>query len=382
MARCRIVADENIPQVAACFAQLGEVRTLPGRSLSAAAVSDADILLVRSVTRVDAALLEGSRVRFVGTATIGTDHLDLDYLARRGIAVASAPGSNADSVVDYVLSSLCALPGVAERLLGGGVAGIVGLGNVGGRLLRRLQRLGIRCVGYDPLLGARVDLPLVSLEEALAADVVCLHTPLTRGGAHPTRHLLDGARLEGLRPGTVLLNAGRGAVVDNAALRRRLERAGDLQVVLDVWETEPGFDPALQALVAIGTPHIAGYSLDGKLAGTRMMVEACCRFLGVPLPDLPAAGPALPLRLAPGLEGAELLRAVVQAVYDVRVDDAAMRAATAGLSGAELGAAFDRLRKQYPVRRELGAVEIVDRAALTPPALALLSALGCGRAGR
>lgn len=382
MAKCRIVADENIPQVAEWFAGLGEVRTLPGRSLSAAAVSDADILLVRSVTRVDANLLAGSRVRMVGTATIGTDHLDLDYLAARGIAVESAPGSNAWAVVDYVLSSLCALPDVPERLLGGGSVSIVGLGNVGGRLLQRLQRLGVRCVGFDPLLSQTTGLPLVALEQALAADVVCLHTPLTRGGAFPTWHLLDRARIDALRPGTVLINAGRGAVVDNAALRDRLERRGDLPVVLDVWEQEPEFDPQLLAAVAIGTPHIAGYSLDGKLAGTRMMLKACCRFLGVPQPVLPAAGPALEVELDPGLEGADLLRAVVRAVYDVRRDDAALRAAAIDAPGPALGVAFDRLRKHYPVRRELGAVEVINWAALTASAQVLLSALGCGRAGR
>src|SRR5690606_29332386 len=189
------------------FSSLGEVRTLAGRSMAAADVADADILLVRSVTPVNAALLSGSRVCFVGTATIGTDHLDIEYLQRANIGYANAPGSNAQSVVDYVLSALAAEEGLLARLLSGQArVGVVGLGNVGGRLLRRLQALGIDAVGFDPYVTAP-DLPQNTLEAVLGCEVVCLHTPLTRVGAHPTWHLLDEARLRALRSGAVLLNA-------------------------------------------------------------------------------------------------------------------------------------------------------------------------------
>lgn len=373
-----IVADENIPEVGAYFSALGEVRTVAGRALGPAELGSAEILLVRSVTRVDRALLEGSRVRFVGTATIGTDHLDLDYLRERGIAWASAPGSNATSVVEYVLSCLCALDGVLARLLDGGAVGIVGLGNVGGSLRRRLLQLGIRVIAHDPLLPPADHLR--SLDEVLAADVVCCHTPLTRGGAHPTWHLLDAPRLRRLRPGAVLLNAGRGAVVDNRALLALLDERPDLRVVLDVWEGEPAIATALLDRVAIGTPHIAGYSLDGKRAGTRMILDACRAFLGEAAASslrraepTPAPVIALPERVS----GVGLLRAAMLAAYDVREDDRRLRAALAG-GGPQ---AFDLLRKHYPVRRELAAFCVDGWDRLAPPERALLSAMGFGRAG-
>lgn len=377
----KIVADQNIPRVREWFAPLGEVRMVAGRTLDASAVSDADILLVRSVTRVDAGLLAGSRVRFVGTATIGTDHLDLAWLAQRGIAVANAPGSNATSVVEYVLSALAAVDDVLERLLAGAQVGIVGLGNVGGRLLQRLQRLGIRVIGHDPLLPASSGLPLRALDEVLASAVVCLHTPLTREGPHPTRHLLGPAALARLRPGALLLNAGRGAVIDNRALAGILAQGRDLRTVLDVWEGEPAIDAGLLAAVTLGTPHIAGYSSDGKLAGTRMMLEACCRHLGVPVPLPAEPEPPLPLRLDPALRGADLLRAALLACYDVRADDRRLREAYAG-GGV---AAFDALRKDYPVRRELAAWAVVNWRDLDEEQRTLLTALGLsggGSAGR
>lgn len=368
-----IVADENMPQVREAFAALGEVRTVRGRDLDAAAVADADILLVRSVTRVDRELIEGSRVRFVGTATIGTDHLDLDYLRARGIAVASAPGSNAAAVVDYVLAALAALDDTLERLLGGARVGIIGLGNVGARLLRRLSALGANCVGYDPLPGLAGDMPLVALETALDADIVCCHAPLTRGGAFPSFHLLDERRLQRLRRGGVLLNAGRGAVIDGRALKDLLEVRTDMRAVLDVWEGEPDIDRALLRRVALGTPHIAGYSLDGKIAGTRMMLDACCAFLHRPPLTLPDVVP-MALELPPQLSGAPLLRAAMHAVYDPRTDDAALRAAMQVQDKG--GEGFDLLRKNYRQRREFSACRIVNWRDLRAPDRELLIRAG------
>lgn len=354
-----IVADENMPLVREAFAPLGTVRTVAGRTLQRAEVRDADILLVRSVTRVDRELLEGSRVRFVGTATIGTDHLDLDYLRARGIAVASAPGGNANAVVDYVLSALSALDNVLDELLAGKRVGIIGLGNVGARLLQRLRNMGIGCVGYDPLLSASSDLPRSDLDTVLAADVICCHAPLTCGVEYPTHHLLDAARLQQLREGAVLLNAGRGGVIDNIALKQLLNARDDLRAVLDVWENEPIVDTDLLAQVVLATPHIAGYSLDGKIAGTRMMLAACCTFLNIPIPTFNNAEANSPrIHLPEGLSGVALIRAAVHAVYDVHADDRRMRAALQNLRGDALGSAFDALRKNYPERRELSACVI------------------------
>jgi erythronate-4-phosphate dehydrogenase len=372
-----IIADENMPLVREAFAALGEVRTYAGRNLSAAQVSAADILLVRSVTRVDRALLEGSRVRFVGTATIGTDHLDLGYLQARGIAVASAPGSNANAVVDYVLSALCALEGVLEDLLGGRRVGIVGLGNVGSRLLQRLRSLGVTCVGYDPLLPRSSNLPLVDLHTALGADVVCCHAPLTRSVSFPTYHLLGATELQRLRPDAVLLNAGRGGVVDNAALKQLLAARNDVRAILDVWENEPMIDDELLPRLALATPHIAGYSLDGKIVGTRMMLEACCNFLDVAVPTMAIAEIEPPrIHLPEHLVGAALIRAAVQKVYAASADDQRMRAALQNVRGTAVGVAFDALRKNYPERREFSAYAIANWKNFSDKQRAVLSGVG------
>lgn len=368
-----------MPRVRDWFAPLGDVRVLPGRTLAAADVREADVLLVRSVTRVDRALLDGSRVQFVGTATIGTDHLDLDWLRSAGITVASAPGCNAQSVVEYVLSALCVTNDLLESLQGRrSRVGIVGLGNVGGRLARRLSALGIDVIGCDPLVAESV-IPRRALDEVLAADVVCLHTPLTRGGDHPTWHLLDAARIAALRPGTLLLNAGRGDVVDTAALLQRLRRAADLDVVLDVWEGEPAINIDLLERLRLGSPHIAGYSQDGKLAGTRMVLEACCRHFELQLPQLDDAEVRPRLQLDAALDEVALLRSAVLQAYDIRADDTRMRAALRDDDVS--GAAFDALRRHYPVRRELAAFEVDVSGVLSVRQRQLLSAAGV-RAGR
>lgn len=372
-----IVADENMPLVREAFAPLGTVRTVAGRTLQREEVRDADILLVRSVTRVDRELLEGSRVHFVGTATIGTDHLDLDYLSASGISVASAAGSNANAVVDYVLSALSALDNILEELLAGKRVGIVGLGNVGARLLKRLRNMGVDCVGYDPLLPVSSDLPRADLDTVLAADIVCCHAPLTREGEYPTYHMLNASRLQRLREGAVLLNAGRGGVIDNIELKQLLSARGDLRAILDVWEYEPIVDNDLLAQVALATPHIAGYSLDGKVAGTRMMLEACCSFLSIPIPTFNNARIDLPRIYVPeGLSGAALIRAAVHAVYDVRADDRRMRAALHNLRGDQIGTAFDLLRKNYPERRELSACVIENWSVFDSAQRAVLQQVG------
>ena len=276
-----IVADENIPQVEQYFSPVGEVRCVDGRHLSQAQLLDVDILLVRSVTEVNEALLAGTKVRFVATATIGTDHLDTQYLDANGIGWASAPGCNADSVVDFVISACCRMEGLMEWLLTQGVVGIVGMGNVGSRLYQRLDKLGIACCGYDPLIEQSRYPILTDLDTVLAADVICLHTPLTIHGSHPSYHLLNAERLASLPAGTVIVSAGRGAVIDGEALKTALTDRDDLGAILDVWENEPTIDIELMKRVDFGSPHIAGYSLDGKLTGTRMIFEACCRFLEI-----------------------------------------------------------------------------------------------------
>ncbi|MBY4678109.1 4-phosphoerythronate dehydrogenase PdxB [Marinobacterium arenosum] len=352
-----IVADENMPAVEQMFGHLGTVRRLPGRTLSATQVADADLLLVRSVSRVDGGLLAGSKVRFVGTATIGTDHVDQAWLAGQGIAFSAAPGCNADAVVDYVLSSLSHLAAERGFSLADKTVGIVGVGNVGGRLQARLQALGIKVLLNDPPR-AEHEPGFVSLEQLIAeADILCLHTPLTRGGDYPTHHLFDAERLAQLKPGAILLNAGRGPVIDNRALLARLDARQDLTLVLDVWEHEPVVDRALAAHCAIATPHIAGYSLDGKIRGTYMLYQAWCRSQGRQ-PEQPLAHylPPAPVSLLALGEQADTLDPV-RLCYDPYRDDRALRQ-TLHLPPQARAEAFDRLRKQYPVRREFSTLNL------------------------
>ncbi|MBU0918814.1 MAG: 4-phosphoerythronate dehydrogenase PdxB [Pseudomonadota bacterium] len=357
-----ILADENIPLVDEFFAGFGEIRRMPGRSINRAALENVDVLLIRSVTRVDREMLEGSAVRFVGTCTIGTDHLDLDYFEQAGIEWASAPGCNARGVVDYVLGSLLALAEVRGESLPRRRFGVVGAGEVGGRLLEVLRGLGWDVRVCDPPRQVREAGDFVSLDEILAeCDVISLHTPLTLGGDWPTFHLFDQARLSRLRPGTWLINASRGAVVDNAALRDLLLQRPDLEAVLDVWEGEPQVDVALAGLCHIATPHIAGYSLDGKLRGTAQIYAALCAARGVePAIELAQLmpGPALTeLAFASSAEPAEMLATLCRAVYDPRRDDADFRRSLLG-DEAQRRAGFDLLRKQYPPRREIDGLKV------------------------
>jgi erythronate-4-phosphate dehydrogenase len=375
----RIVADENIPLLDEFFAGFGEIRRLPGRGIDAAAVADADLLLVRSVTQVDRTLLDGSPVKFVGTCTIGTDHLDLDYFQQAGITWASAPGCNARGVVDYVLGSLLVLSEQQGVDLATRTYGVVGAGQVGSRLLKVLRDLGWRVLVCDPPRQAAEGGDFVSLQQVLnECDVISLHTPLERLGVHATHHLFDSARLAALKPGSWLINASRGAVVDNQALRELLAQRSDLQVVLDVWEGEPQADVELAALCRIATPHIAGYSLDGKLRGTAQIYQALCQHLGVaPSVELQQLMPAAwlsELTIDSSADPAWALANICRAVYDPRRDDADFRRSLQG-DAATRRAAFDGLRKHYPMRREIDGLQVAVKG-YAPVLVSLVQALG------
>lgn len=355
MSQLRILADENIPALEACFGALGSIRTTPGRSLDRSQLQDVDVLLVRSVTRVDESLLAGTPVRWVGTATIGTDHLDTDWLAGQGIEWASAPGCNAEAVADYVLSVLALAAGERHQPLTHGSVGIVGFGNVGRTVHRRLEALGIPCRITDPPLAEAGTPGLSALDQVLACDRIALHAPLVRGGPWPTEHLLDAERIGALKAAQTLVSAGRGAVVDNAALRERLYATdGGPWTALDVWEGEPLVDPILARAVDVATPHIAGYSLEGKLRGSVMLARALCEWLARPASvSLDELVPAPIVHSAPPVD----LESALLAAYDPRRDSDELQAMLAAPK-AERASGFDRLRKEYPVRRELACHQV------------------------
>ena len=371
-----IVVDENIPGVPELLAGVADIRIASGRDIDAATLVGAQALLIRSVTTVNKALLAGSQLRFIGSATSGVDHVDLDYLAQQGISFAHAPGSNANSVVEYVLAAIAAIPGKLEKMLAGGRLGIIGFGIIGKLLASRLRRLDIEFCAYDPWLGNGLVENAAELEEVLACDVVSLHAELTRRQPWPSHHLLGSRELSCLNPDALLINASRGSVIDNAALLASMQR-GDLgaRVVLDVWEGEPGIDHALLQRVALGTSHIAGYSFDGKLMATRMLCESLASALGLDLAE-PGKRELPGLTLAREADDVQLVRKAILGRYDIETDDAMLRAVTLGHQPAEAAAGFDRLRREYPRRRELFGTEV---SVLEPSERQqqLLRALGC-----
>lgn len=358
----KIIVDENVPAAEDFLAGVGELERVSGRSLSAEQVQDADALVLRSVTQVNEALLGGSSVKFVGSCTIGTDHMDLAYLNARGISYTNAPGCNANSVVEYVFAALAAIDcdWRGKRL------GIIGLGNVGSALYRRAEQLGIECVGYDPLLPQDTYTILSSLEEVLSCDIISMHTPLTLSGPYPSYHLLGQKELSVLPPATVLINAGRGDCIDNQALLACQKNGSALELILDVWEREPNIEQALLPYVRIATPHIAGYSYDGKLKGTQMVAEALCETFSLSLPELGPQNEGAVTALSISKDCPDSMTALQEAllgVYDVRLDDERFREAQK-TRAHDFATAFDEMRKNYPKRLECRHFSVDDSAAV------------------
>ncbi|MHC4356827.1 MAG: 4-phosphoerythronate dehydrogenase [Planctomycetota bacterium] len=360
----KIVADANIPFVAECFSSIGDVTVVGGRQIDPAVVADADVLLVRSITPVDADLLAGSKVRFVASATIGVDHVDADYLQRQGIGFASAPGSNANSAAEYVIAGLLEIGQRHEIDLGGKSIGIIGVGNVGSRVASKAAALGMVIRLNDPPLQRQTgDAKYRPLNELYTCDFITFHTPLTFEGQDKTFHLADAEFFDSLKPGCVFVNASRGGVVDTGALKAAIRSERLAAVVLDVWEDEPDIDTELLQMVDIGTPHIAGYSLDGKITGMITIYNAVCEHFSIE----PGFGiehflpkPAVPeLTVEPGVESErQAILDAVREVYSIARDDVALRGILDG-PATDRGKDFDNLRKNYPVRREFQNTTII-----------------------
>ncbi|EPF4245754.1 4-phosphoerythronate dehydrogenase PdxB [Proteus mirabilis] len=368
----KILVDENMPYAQQLFCQLGEVKAVPGRPLPIEELDDTDALMVRSITKVNASLLAGKPVKFVGTATAGFDHVDTAWLEQQKIAFSSAPGCNAIAVVEYVFSALMVFAEQEGFQLTDKTVGIVGVGNVGGRLAKRLRALGVNVLLCDPPRADRGDdEQFHSLETLLKqADILTFHTPLNKSGRYNSYHLINESNLDILPEGRILINASRGEVIDNAALLSALNQGKKLRVVLDVWEPEPDLSLELLNKVDIATPHIAGYTLEGKARGTTQVYEAYCDFIGQPQHvELSTLLPK-PLISTISVQGEltqTLLKQLIHLVYDVRRDDAPLRK-VAGIKGE-----FDKLRKFYPVRREWSSLEVVCD---NPTMASLLNAIG------
>ena len=354
-----------MPFVREAFETLGEAVVVDGRSISAEDVRDADLLAIRSTTRVDRALLDDSKVRFVGTATIGCDHLDTDYMQSRGIQWCHSPGCNSNSVSEYVTAALLRLADRHDFTPPGKTIGVVGVGNVGRLVVEKARALGMRVLQNDPPRArAEGQGDFVALDQLVSeADVLTMHVPITQSGCDATFHLIDRNILAAVRPGLLFINAARGAVVDTPALITAIESGAVGHSVIDTWEGEPRYNRRLMKLADIVTPHIAGHSFEGKVAGTVMVYRAACRFLGVEpvwTPDslLPPAD-VLEIRVdASGRTDCDVLHEIVSRVYDIGRDDSDFRSGDCE-DPDRCAAHFDALRKSYPVRREFRFTRVV-----------------------
>lgn len=348
--KLHIVADENIPALE-MFDALGHVTRVPGRHMTSAQVAKADVLLVRSVTKVNAELLADSNVKFVGTATIGIDHLDTDFLNQQGIEWSSAPGCNANSVAEYVLSALCYFFPMGFDALIGKKAGIIGFGNVGKLVASKLRMLGMQVEAYDPLLNRAVYLPLQGLERVFDCDVLCIHAPLTEHGRFPSFHMITSRHWDHLRRDACLISAGRGGVIADTEIASLLVKRPDVRTAIDVWEHEPSINWDLAQAVNLATPHIAGYSYDGKVEGTRMIFQAMLMHFGRKYTHARRQTEARAVIDLKGVPSNMHIHYAIQCVYNIVADSERFKALLASPL-EERSLLFDKLRKEYPIRRE------------------------------
>lgn len=370
----KIVCDNKIPFLKGVLEPYAEVIYMPGRETTPELVRDADAIITRTRTKCDAALLEGSSVKVIATATIGFDHIDTSWCEAHGIVWKNAPGCNSWSVKQYMGSVLATLARRHGFDLPEMTLGVVGVGNVGSKVAEIASLFGMKVLLNDPPR-ARREGPdgFVSLDEIVEkSDIITLHVPLTREGVDATWHLFDEARISRMHDGQILMNSSRGPVVDNAALKDALKRHALKGAVLDVWEHEPDIDRELMGLLDIATPHIAGYSADGKANGTMASVRTVAEYLGLPLKDwapleMPRPAQALEFTLdASGKSRQEVLSEAVLHTYEVADDDRALR---------EHPELFEKLRGDYPVRREFTAFS-VNLEGGTPEEAEILSKIG------
>lgn len=319
----RVIVDDKIPYLQTPLRQVAEVVALPAASINADAVRDADAIIIRTRTHCDSHLLQDSRVRFIATATIGYDHIDTAWCDANNIHWTNAPGCNASSVCQYVECALKLMEREGVINLQDSTLGIVGVGHVGSRVKVMAERLGMKVLCCDPPLADRLESH--SMEElAASCDVITFHVPLTADGPYPTRHLADKAFFASLRQRPLLINTSRGPVVETEALKEALRNGQIRQAVIDVWEGEPDIDLELLSMARLTTPHIAGYSADGKARASQMSLDALTTFFGLEHVTAEAPPPA-------------------NGPYDIDADSRRLKASPD---------TFEAQRGNYPIRRE------------------------------
>lgn len=365
----RIVVDRNIRGAEVTFGRHGELLQMDGREIRKQNLEGADLLIIRTATKANAELLEGTPIGFVGTTSIGTDHLDIPWLEQQGIGWSNAPGCNADSAAQYTLAMMWLACQRLGRRLEDQRVGIIGRGNVGSRIQKLLNTLGIETVANDPPLQDEGVEGLVSQAEALACDIVTLHVPLTKDGPYPTLRMIGAEQLDQMPAGALLVNAARGDVVQGPALLDAV-RSDKVHAALDVWPGEPLLNPELLERSVVATPHVAGYSDDGKRNGTWIVYEAFCKWSGQPpvTRDGFESG-----RLSLTIDDpARALSEALGAACFVTDHDNTLKELSPH-TPEEIARGFDRLRKEYPFRRDFHGWDVSCRDA---KASAMLMRLG------
>lgn len=344
-----ILVDENIALAEKVFSSFGKVTLFPGRKINNSLIKKAEILIVRSITKVNRELLEDTNIKFVGSATIGVDHLDINYLNEKNIYYCNAPGSNSYSVAEYIITALLNLAIRYNFSLKDKSIGIIGVGNIGSKVADFAKAFGMNVLLNDPPLKELTsNKKYLPLKEVLNADILTLHVPFTAKGKYKTHHLFDLNALKNLKDNSILINTSRGSVVDNTALANIL-KSKKLLTVLDVWENEPNINLDLLKLVAIGTSHIAGYSLDGKTNGTKAIYNHLCKFLKQKpqwnFEKQAVTSKELTFENAGTLENS--LLSIIKNIYDINDDHKNLLNILKSKKNI-----FDDLRKNYKTRRE------------------------------
>jgi erythronate-4-phosphate dehydrogenase len=356
----KIIVDEKIPFLKGTLERFAEVQYVDGRSFTPSVVNDADALVIRTRTKCDSSLLKDSKVKAIFTATIGYDHIDRKYCHENGIHWQNAPGCNSTSVQQYFASALAMLYFRKGYDLRGKTIAVIGVGNVGSKVVEWCRLLGLNVLRVDPFR-AKNEMGFCKYDEALRmADIITFHTPLTYDGEYPTFHLFSENSLAMVRQGVILINTSRGEVVDTVALKKGLASNIIAEAVIDVWENEPHIDPTLHQRVFIYTPHVAGYSYDSKRNGSKMTIEALCRFFNLnndgwqpealPAPNEPV------ISISPDTDMLEAALTMLSHTYDIMADDNRLR-----LEPTKA----EEQRGNYPLRREIEAYTLHCESALS-----------------
>lgn len=362
--RKNIIIDDAIPYAETMFQHLGNIQRMPGKAINHEAALNSDALIIRSRTDINASLLTNSKVSFVGSTVVGLDHVDQDYLARNNIHFYSAQGCNANSVAEYIITCLLIMAEKHQFDLASKTIGIIGVGHVGSLVAIKAKALGMTCLLNDPpKVEKHPELALnneySNLYDCLKADIITVHTPLTFDGDHPTANLLSEARLSKIQPHQILMNAARGGIINEQAWCKTRTLAN----IIDCWENEPEINETLYQTADIATPHIAGHSLDAKIAGTQMVYQALCKFWQIePQTDWQEALPNLPepyyLTESPNKTPQASLLEITQHTHNPLDDDLAIRSENI----ATLHTKYEKYRRNFPVYREWRHHTIISNA--------------------